>query len=698
MKKKQANFIRNLLIKKNNKIVELEKLLQEQAIAYDMELKKKIFYYENILELMPGHVYWLDKNNVYLGCNATQAQHAQLNSRLEIVGKKNNDLPWRGEEADELDKINLEVMQHGIAKSKVETATMINGPGVYFSQKVPLRDESGIVVGMLGISIDITELKNTEKALIAAKERAEAASQSKVEFIANMSHDIRTPLNGVIGMSRLLQDQLHNPQQKQFASWITESGEQLLSLLNNILDIVSAENVTDDDIRQDTFNLRSYIDDLVQLERPMTILKNIEFHVEIDEQVPEFVVADRVKLHRILLNLLGNAIKFTQAGYILMEIKFVDTDHEKPYLQFQVIDTGIGISDEHKDKVFERFFRGSSSYSGVYSGYGVGLHIAQSYVRLLGGELKFVSQPGMGTTFYFDMPIVLPADNPLIDDLKMSENSTLNGVDQTNALRLLLVEDNIIALRMLEVLVTQLNCSYQSALSGAEAFQCIQAKEFDIMITDIGLPDFSGYELSKQIRQWEIQHQKKTMPIIALTAHLNAKTQCLEAGMNDVFSKPLSLQNLKSILLKYCSYQNKLRDLKEERTGLPDTDKQLFELEAFSVLDLDYALQRIKNKEALLDMLEQLATQLIPTEKSNLLAAKSKDDWKTIETKAHHLKGSAVYCGTFKMQYANQYLECYCKMKLNADSGIREKLYYQLLDVLDETQTVILTLLFSNKR
>lgn len=692
MDKQKPENLAALLLEKDKTIVALNDLIKKSADEFQSTIQSKINYYENILAHMPGHVYWLDRNNVYLGCNDIQAKKVLLNSRHDIVGKVTLDLLKNEEQALENDRLNNQIMETGIAYTGIECTTMSDGDGIYFSQKVPLRNELNEVIGLLGISIDITELKKTESALTVAKNLAEAANRAKVEFIANMSHDIRTPISGVVGMSQLLMDNLTHPEHKQFALWINQSGEQLLALLSSILDVVSAENVNESDINNETFDLRQCIDELVQLERPTTVLKNIELNVEIDERAPRYIVTDRVKLHRVLLNLLGNAIKFTEAGFITIDVKLVDFNGEQTYLQFQVIDTGIGISLDHQNQVFDRFFKANSSYAGVYSGHGVGLHIAQSYVKLLGGELNFTSQPGMGTTFYFDLPIIVPKVEETLDEFNLADKSSI-PIDMSNCdvdvPHVLLVEDNAIALRMLELIVTQSGCHYTSTLNGEDALALFKETRFDLVITDIGLPSISGYKLTQCIRQWETELDKTPIPIIGLTAHAHAKDKCLQSGMNDVFCKPLNRHIMKSILSEFISFNidHSVASVKREH-GLPD-DSKLFNLEQFPLLDLQHAEERIGNKAVLFDMLHLMATQEIPNDELILQSAHAILDWDAIEKLVHKMKGGAVYCGTFKMQYACQYLERYRKAGRTA---LLEQLYQQLLSVLGETRDAILQL------
>ncbi len=689
MDKKRSLVTLDMLMEKDKKISELSELIIKNTEMHQHALQNTINYYENILAVMPGHVYWLDRNNIYLGCNDNLAKQLQLASRHDIVGKNNRHVLRIKEQADVIDKLNNEIMESGIVYTGIETAEMADGEGVYFSQKIPLYNEQNKIIGVLGVSLDITELKKTEIALTVAKEHAEAANRAKIEFIANMSHDIRTPLSGVVGMSQLLKDCLTKPDHKQFAHWINQSGEQLLSLLNSILDVVSAENVSEADIRDETFDLRQCMDDIVQLERPTTSLKGVELNVNIDCLVPQYIVTDRAKLHRILLNLIGNAIKFTHEGSILIEVKPIIKDGLQSYLQFHVIDTGIGISVEQQAKVFERFFRVSSSYDGVYSGYGVGLHIAQSYVKLLGGELKFSSQIGIGTTFYFDIPFSVAKLAPIeVENTRLTLDAlTPPGrlKKHVGAYHLLLVEDNTIALRMVELIADQAGCHYSSATNGEAAYDLVKSTDFDLIITDIGLPLISGYELTRRIRAREAALHLPAIPIIGLTAHAHAKNECIQSGMNDVFCKPLNLPILESILLQYIDEKVDSKP-SIKRHGLPELDSQLFELDQFPVLDINHAVQRLGNKTVLLEMLSLMATQEIPLDESCLHEAYAAGDWDTIQQLAHKMKGGAVYCGTFKMQYACQYLERYCK---TGNTALLDQLYHQLLRVLEETKQTI---------
>jgi len=320
----------------------------------------------------------------------------------------------------------------------------------------PIYDSKGICCGVTGVAVDVTQEKQYELQLTKAKEAAESANLAKTEFIANMSHDIRTPLSGVVGMSQLLVDVLKNREQKQYAEWLNDSGKQLLSLLNDILDIISVDQIHDDSLHQELFDLRKCLQDIIELERPTIHMKGLDIRVGVDAAIPQYIKSDATKLHRILLNLLGNTIKFTDKGQILIEAKLLNFKNQHATIKFSVTDNGIGIAADQQEKVFERFHRAIPSYKGLYTGHGVGLHIAQSYAKLLGGSIEVSSQLGFGSMFSFELRVQVPdrverpTQEPLIKPNSAPPASAAQ-IDQHTP-HLLLVEDNNIALKVAEAI------------------------------------------------------------------------------------------------------------------------------------------------------------------------------------------------------------------------------------------------------
>ncbi|WP_131794956.1 ATP-binding protein [Fluoribacter gormanii] len=546
MDSEKIKELHEIINQKNEKIRQLTLSLEDEKLKFKNELQAVHDYYENIIALMPGHVYWLDKNNVFLGCNDLQAKSAHLQSRKEIVGKTNYDMPWK-DQAEILNKLNKLVMETGIPHTAEEYAVKAEGMGIYHSQKVPLRNQRDEIIGVLGISLDITEHKKMEAALRRAKENAEVANQAKTEFIENMSHDIHTPLSGIVGMSRLLEEKAEDPERKQYARWIHESGEQLLDLLNGVMEIVAADNLRENDVHEELFELRKNIKDIAHLVQPTLEMKKIKLNIEIDDTAPNSFITDSTKLHRVLLNLVGNAIRFTDKGIVTIKVETLSHENSYAQLRFSVIDTGIGIPPELKGKIFDRFFRATPSYKRRHGGYGVGLHVAQKYLSLLGGEINLESEVGKGSTFYFTLTM----------KIGYNENHTL-AYNETNAVKketgshaplILLVEDNIISLHMIENVVEQAGYQFYSAIDGEHALELLETNDFDLIITDIGIAGISDKNLVQCVRDMEKQAQKTPVPIIGLTTNTSAaKNNSMRSEMNKILTKPIHLKMLQEVV------------------------------------------------------------------------------------------------------------------------------------------------------
>ncbi|WP_347252433.1 ATP-binding protein, partial [Legionella sp.] len=633
-----------------------------------MQNKAKILELLKIVApILPAPIYWEDVNSVLLGgneavFNATGAMLAEA-----YVGKTLFEL-YPADMAAHIKQHNEEVMRTGKILSQEEAIRDISsGELKYFTAiKAPLRDDEGNIIGIVGTSIDITEQKKLLDDLKLAKEVAEHANQAKTEFIANMSHDIRTPLSGIIGMSHFLEENTDDPEEKQYALWVNESGEQLLKLLNGVLDVVSAAHLSEGDIVAESFDLRQSIEDIVQLERPTIHAKHLEFKVDIGNNVPQYIICDRFKLNRILLNLVGNAIKFTHKGYIELSIKQISRSGETANLQFSVRDTGPGIPTSLQSKVFEQFYRISPSYKGDHHGHGIGLHIAEKYVTLLGGQIQLESVEGQGTTFFFTIPLTIGQEKNAVDSSSsvLSQNEKLSPrhvskardkkasppVSPNPLATLLLVEDNEIALRMIEMNAKKSGCHYISTTNGEEALQLAKSEKIDLIVTDIGLPGISGNELTRQIRKWEKNENKTPLPIIGLTAHglTEAENESLKAGMNKVISKPIKLTVLQSVLGQYLSKKIDSSPSEEVQVhslgvDLPDTKEKLFELDGYPLLDVYQGISNLGEEIILKDLLNSMISEEIPQTVTRLEEAYKTQNWESIEKLAHHCKSAALY-------------------------------------------------------
>lgn len=667
-------------------------------------MQEKLDMLDNIIRYAPDMIYWKDKYSVHLGCNEQFAIAAGYKDRREIIGKTDHDFPWQSQ-ALKYQEDDLYVIESGEPRLNIEDFMPYNNgkQATVITNKVPLRNLNGDIIGVLGIATDITHQKKVEQALNLAKEAAEAANHAKIEFIANMSHDIRTPLTGVVGMSKILEEAIIDPKLKNYAKWLGESGVQLLKMLNEVLDVVSADNLKEIDKDLEVFNIKRMLNDIIELEQPSTQLKGLQLIVNFDKNIPNVVISDYKKLHRILLNLLGNAIKFTQRGQVRLDVILQQKYKKKIKVRFSVIDSGIGIPEDLHSKVFDRFFRVTPSYKGVYAGSGIGLHIAQSYAHLLGSNIKLTSQVGVGTNFYFDVNLEVADENICVsNDVNHLSAKFASGLGLVNsqdvaedAPLLLLVEDNNIARLMLEKLVSQAGYRYKSVVDGEGAFELAKKKSFALIITDLGLPGISGIDLTKKIREFERNLQKTPIPIIGLTAHADPKikSSCVDAGMNEAYTKPMSYAILDTIKTKYfLNVNDVVNDNKELLIAslgldLPNTEKELFELDKVALLDTKKALSTIGNNMTLLrSILYSMLNDELPNDILEIKNLYSRGDWAGVEKIAHRLKGGLVYCGADKLAFACQYLERYKKAGLTT---MLENLYKQLLNVADETLIAI---------
>lgn len=671
--------------------------LEQRYTALKHKSDKTKAYLNNLIQIVPASVYWKDTHSIILGGNLAHAKLAGFSRPEDVVGKTEHDFVWRNQ-AKFIIENDQKIMTSGEGLKLEEIATLSDGAiHTFLTSKEPLRDKNQNVIGIIGISLDITELKKLQDDLRKAKEEAEVANRAKTEFIANMSHDIRTPLTGVLGMAQMLKDTLEDPKQKQYAQWLGDSGGQLLKMLNEVLDAISADSVNENKTKEEPFNLLEVINSTVELELPSIIVKKIELLTQLDPNLPSILIGDKKKIYHILLNLLSNAVKFTKVGHVKIEVYPLHIEEESGLLQFEVSDTGIGIPYDAQDKVFDRFFHVKPSYKGIYEGRGLGLHIVKSYVESLGGKITVQSIPDVGTKFSFQLPTKIGHPD-LLPDLT-SEKMPFSSKTLSKMPHILIVEDNTIALTIVESIVHQAKFTSASATNGESALDLAKAHEFDLILSDIGLPGISGCEFTEQFRAWEKEHHKKPIPIVGLTAHAEhtIRNKCLLSGMNDIYCKPLTLCALEAIVSQFFSQempqetshcaeslanQNNMLDL-----NLPTKEKQLFELEHFPLLNKESALINLgSNKILLVNMLKEFIAHAMPADRQLLETAYKNKDWVKIEELAHKIKGGAVYLGLDRMQYACQYLERYHKA---GHSKLLIQLYEQFMRIFEETLNTI---------
>jgi two-component system aerobic respiration control sensor histidine kinase ArcB len=675
-------------------------------MAKENALQAKLRALEKIISLMPGHIYWKDVNGIYLGCNDNHAKSLGFNSTDEIVGKTDYDLPWK-EQADELIRLDKKVIATREPHTTEEFVVFPNGKkATFLSQKQPLYNENNAVIGILGVSFDITDRKEMENDLIQAKRAAEAANKVKSAFIANLSHDARTPLTGIVGIAKLLESEGGSTKDREYATIIHQSSEKLLLLLNDILEIVSAEEIKEESIKKEVISLSERMDQIADIFTPNAEIKEIAFQVEMDRNIPPYVISDRIKIDRILLNLVSNALKFTETGQITLSLNMLEHNNDEGIFELAVSDTGVGISEDKAPHIFDRFYKVTPSYEGKYTGFGIGLFIVKRYVELLKGHITVTSTPGKGTVFKVTLPLkiakaediaqqgVLP---PLSTPKHLLKTPTSvkekNAPYQTNTLlkKVLVIEDDLVAKRIAKTsLQSAGGFEVDEAGSAEEGLKVVMEKPYDLIITDIGLPGMDGKQFAFLERSWEKITQRAPIPIVGLSARNYGKTE-EETGIDLWLMKPLNVDKINEIKLKF--FTDSAAETLEENIpqknvpcglglDLPATEGELFELERYPLFDEEEGIKNNMGDPNLLKELLDMVIQTMPDELALLNKAHDSLDWEQIGKMAHKLKGAALYCGTIRMRYACQYMERYL---LAGHTKLCEKLYFQLNQVLENT-------------
>jgi light-regulated signal transduction histidine kinase (bacteriophytochrome)/ActR/RegA family two-component response regulator len=407
---------------------------------------------------------------------------------------------------------------------------------------------------------DITRFAQSIEALEFARRQADRANQIKSSFLANMSHEIRTPMNGILGMTQVLMNTALNPEQQQCMEAIQHSGDALLTLINDILDLSKIE-AGKLELEKIPFDLRALALELVRLLSPQAAAKQIGLRLHYDKATPRFVVGDPGRLRQILTNLVGNAIKFTSKGQVTITVQEQSSTLSEASLLFSIQDTGIGIPEDRLSMLFQKFQQVDHSTTRKYGGTGLGLAICKELVTLMGGTIKVSSEPGEGSTFSFS--ITLPIDGPQLSVLSGGVHSSAAVPEKTAALplpaatpdvartKVLLVEDNAINQRVALAFLARLNSEVEVASSGKQAVAMYQNACYDLILMDCQMPEMDGFETTVVIRQ--LERATRRTPIIALTANAMREDQerCLAAGMDDYMAKPVSFIRLQEVLKKW---------------------------------------------------------------------------------------------------------------------------------------------------
>ncbi len=513
-----------------------------------------------------------------------------------------------------------------------------DGSYLWFDWKANYYPDSGKIYA---IARDVTNFKRIEAELLAAntlaeiakknaeieKSNAENSAKAKQQFLSNMSHEIRTPLNAIIGFTKVMLKTDLSTKQKEYLNSIKTSGDTLIVLVNDVLDLAKIESgkMT---FEQIPFKLESSISTMIQLFEPKIQEKNLKIVKDYDSNIPEVLLGDPIRLHQIIINLLSNAVKFTSKGNITVGVNLVSEDVEKATIKISISDTGIGIHENKFERIFENFQQASVSTSRLYGGTGLGLAIVKKLVELQGGSLQLTSKVNEGSTFSFILSFQKTTEKAI------SDNEILEQVYEQKSIKILVVEDVILNQLLMKTLLDDFGFEWDIADNGKVAIEKMSKQTYDLILMDLLMPEMNGFEATENIRKT----LKSTIPIIALTADVTKvdMEKCMAVGMNDYISKPVDDKIL---------YRKILEQLQKP---LPESDSEEIirkEEGKMKYINLNSLEKRTKSNPKL--MMEMIAIYLeqTPILISTLKQSMLNKDWDTLYATTHKMIPSFAIVG-----------------------------------------------------
>lgn len=490
-----------------------------------------------------------------------------------------------------------------------------------------------------GIISDISDQKELEIRLVRAREEAERLAKTKESFLANMSHEIRTPLNGIIGMIRELNRMDLSTVQKLYVNNASTASQHLLSIINNILDLSKIEAGAFD-LEKNSFNINQLFSEVEKIMRPAATEKMLRLEFTVSSNLASAFIGDALRIKQILLNIINNAIKFTDKGYVHLNCEANTPVNDTQHIVITVSDSGIGMEEVFLKTIFNKFSQENQTVQRKYGGTGLGMAITYELVHLLGGEISVTSQKGKGTQFNIGFTLTVD-DNASVQ----SETNSIDYLASLSGKKVLVVEDNEMNRLVVSNLLDHYEVVTKEAIHGEYAIQMLTAEKFDIILMDLQMPVMDGLEATRLIRK-----QKISTPIIALTANAfkNEIDKCMQAGMNDFATKPFDEDILLKTIIK-----NLPKESESERTEplelVVNSDKKLY--------DLSRLIKMSRGKEEFVKRMAKLFCDQIPDSLATLEDAVKSQDLSLVNRIAHRMKPSVAEMGIHSIKDEILYLE-----------------------------------------
>ncbi|EJV7386200.1 aerobic respiration two-component sensor histidine kinase ArcB [Escherichia coli] len=592
-----------------------------------IQLEQQSSFLRSFLDASPDLVFYRNEDKEFSGCNRAM-ELLTGKSEKQLVNLKPADV-YSPEAAAKVIETDEKVFRHNVSLTYEQWLDYPDGRKACFEiRKVPYYDRVGKRHGLMGFGRDITERKRYQDAL-------ERASRDKTTFISTISHELRTPLNGIVGLSRILLDTELTAEQEKYLKTIHVSAVTLGNIFNDIIDMDKMER-RKVQLDNQPVDFTSFLADLENLSALQAQQKGLRFNLEPTLPLPHQVITDGTRLRQILWNLISNAVKFTQQGQVTVRVRYDEGD----MLHFEVEDSGIGIPQDELDKIFAMYYQVKDSHGGKpATGTGIGLAVSRRLAKNMGGDITVTSEQGKGSTF--TLTIHAPSVAEEVDDAFDEDDMPLP------ALNVLLVEDIELNVIVARSVLEKLGNSVDVAMTGKAALEMFKPGEYDLVLLDIQLPDMTGLDISRELTK---RYPREDLPpLVALTANvLKDKQEYLNAGMDDVLSKPLSVPALTAMIKKFWDTQDD-----EESTVTTEENSKSEALLDIPMLEQYLELVGPKLITDGLVVFEKMMPGYVSVLESNLTA----QDKKGIVEEGHKIKGAAGSVGLRHLQQLGQQIQ-----------------------------------------